>query len=112
MQRVSDAEPVSAFRSDRYVTVNGQWYFATREQIDFGPFRTRLDASRACARYIDTQHTMARLRHGNVVRAPDPTFSPQGVAERSQEIRSWGQRETGRVRGDDRRMDNDFGGDD
>ena len=112
MQRVTDAEPVSAFRSDRYVTVNGEWYFATREQIDFGPFRTRRDALRACTRYIDTQHTMARLRRGDAVRAPDNTFSPEGVAQRSQEIRSWSRRETGRIRGDDRTMDNDFGGDD
>ena len=109
MQRASDAEPVRKFRTDRYFTIDGFWYFATREQVDFGPFATRLDARRATVRYIDTQHTMARLRSGNAVRDSDATFDPAGVAARAKAVRSWSVREIGRVRGDDRRMDNDFG---
>ncbi|MEM1433369.1 MAG: DUF6316 family protein [Pseudomonadota bacterium] len=109
MQRASDTEPVPKFRTDRYFTIDGFWYFATREQVDFGPFATKLDARRATARYIDTQHTLARLRSGDAARGSDGTFAPGGVAQRAKEVRSWSVREIGRVRGDDRRMDNDFG---
>lgn len=109
MRRAGDLEDVQTFRTDRFFTVDGQWYFTTREQVDFGPFGTQLDARRATIRYIDTQHTMQRLRGGDSVRDPDGTFSPQGVAERAKEIRSWSQREVGKIRGDDRLIDTHFG---
>jgi hypothetical protein len=47
--------PLRRFRApDRCFQSNGQWYFATREGIDVGPFRTRAAAEAAVARL--TQH--------------------------------------------------------
>ena len=59
MHRITDIDAKCVFQTDRYFRGDGMWYFATREQIDFGPFASRIDAEVACQRYIDTQQTMA-----------------------------------------------------
>jgi hypothetical protein len=41
------------YRSDRFVQANGAWYFATRELIDVGPFKTRPDAVKAAEQLIE-----------------------------------------------------------
>lgn len=105
MRRATDEGEVTAFRSDRFFVSNGQWYFATREQVDFGPFRDRPDAYRAVLRYLDTQATMARLRGGDAVPDPDETFNVDGVATIAKEIRTWSDREVGSIRGDEQRLD-------
>ncbi len=40
------------FRSNRFFSGNGQWYFATRERIDIGPFIRRDQAEAALERFI------------------------------------------------------------
>jgi hypothetical protein len=41
--------PAKHFRSERCVLVNGDWYIATREGIEVGPYRTRERAESAAA---------------------------------------------------------------
>ena len=40
------------FRSDRFFCVDGEYYFATREKIDVGPFPDHQAAERGLALYI------------------------------------------------------------
>ena len=41
------------FRSDRFFSVDSQWYFTTREQRDVGPFGTRADAEHGLMLFIE-----------------------------------------------------------
>jgi hypothetical protein len=41
--------PGSHFRSGRCIQVNGDWYIATREGIEVGPYKTRERAETAAA---------------------------------------------------------------
>jgi hypothetical protein len=50
-------QPGQHFRGDRCVMVNGQWFVATREGIDVGPYTTR-DAAEAVA------SRLASMLHG------------------------------------------------
>lgn len=52
------------FRSNRFYNVKGNWYFSTREGVDFGPFDNQQEASDALKHYIQrssglTQHSFA-----------------------------------------------------
>lgn len=40
------------FRSNRFYNVKGQWFFSTREGIDFGPFESQQDAAAALHQFI------------------------------------------------------------
>jgi hypothetical protein len=42
-----------AFRSARYFSINGTWYFQTREGFDEGPFEHREQLEDAVERYVD-----------------------------------------------------------
>ena len=52
-QRQDDASDRHYFRADRLFTTNGEWYFATREGADRGPYGSRGEALRALAHFID-----------------------------------------------------------
>jgi len=41
------------FRTGRFFNVGANWYFATREAIDQGPFSSRKEAEVALTKYID-----------------------------------------------------------
>ncbi|MEO0442966.1 MAG: DUF6316 family protein [Pseudomonadota bacterium] len=41
------------FRSDRFFTIDSQWYFTTREGVDVGPFDSRDMAANALTIFID-----------------------------------------------------------
>lgn len=43
------------FRSGRFFSVNGEWYFGTRERPAMGPFVSRQHAEQACAHYLRTR---------------------------------------------------------
>jgi D-lyxose ketol-isomerase len=45
------------FRSDRFFNINQQWYFATREQIDIGPFGTESAARQGLQLFIKNLKT-------------------------------------------------------
>jgi hypothetical protein len=50
-KRQCDPAPATYYRTDRISTVNGQYFFATREGTLEGPFFTRFDAQRAASHY-------------------------------------------------------------
>ena len=52
MRRKGEPPGGRYYRSDRFFMANGAWYFSTREQIDVGPFTTRIDAAEAAERLI------------------------------------------------------------
>ena len=58
-------QPRRYFRCGRFFTVGHQWYFATREGLDIGPYATRPQAEIALAKYV----------------ARRCVTSPEGVAE-------------------------------
>ncbi len=41
------------FRTGRFFNVGANWYFATREAIDQGPFHSRNEAEAALSKYIE-----------------------------------------------------------
>ena len=49
--RPGEAEK-SWFRSERFMHVNDQWYFTTREMTEEGPFSSRQDAEMELLLYI------------------------------------------------------------
>ncbi len=51
-QRHQDAGPATHYRSERVSSVNGQYFFSTREGTLEGPFFTRVDAEREIVFYI------------------------------------------------------------
>jgi hypothetical protein len=89
MARASDPAEVNCFRSERFYLSNGQWYFATREGVDFGPFTIRADGEKALSRYIDTQHTMRRLRQRDPGLDAERQWNDQSVARAAREVADW-----------------------
>ena len=51
-QRTIDANLGTHYRSERVSSINGQYFFSTREGTLEGPFYTRIDAERSIAAYI------------------------------------------------------------
>ena len=51
-KRSTDPVPATRFRSDRISSVNGQYFFSTREGTLEGPYFTRFDAEREIDAYI------------------------------------------------------------
>ncbi len=59
--RQSDPKGKTYFRSaDRIFSLNGQWYFQTREH-DHGPFANRTTAEMELARYVSEMSHFATL---------------------------------------------------
>ena len=112
MARATDTEPGHFFPTDRFFVSNGMWFFATREQIDFGPYTRRGDAVRAVRRYLDTQATIRRIRERDPALNPDNTFDEHGVAKIAKQIRTWNDRNVGEIRGDEQRLGAMLGDDD
>ncbi|UVE19103.1 DUF6316 family protein [Pseudomonas sp. LS44] len=54
-QRASDSDARTHYRSERVSSVNGQFYFSTREGTLEGPYFTRFDAEREVHQYINRQ---------------------------------------------------------
>lgn len=40
------------FRSERVFSVGHQWYFSTREEVDFGPFKNKASAQEALRTFL------------------------------------------------------------
>lgn len=89
MQRAGDSEQSRFFQSDRFFRSEGQWYFATREGVDFGPFTVRADGEKAVRRYIETQKTMRRLRERDPTLGSERQWNDQSVAEAAREVADW-----------------------
>lgn len=52
-QRAQDTVQTTHFRSDRISTINGRFFFTTREGTLEGPYFSRSEAERSIPRYID-----------------------------------------------------------
>ncbi|WP_437880752.1 DUF6316 family protein [Pseudomonas sp. LRF_L74] len=61
VQRTEDAGASVQYRSDRISSVNGRYFFTTREGTLEGPFFTRDDAQREIAFYIARFQQAANL---------------------------------------------------
>ncbi|MEQ8692494.1 MAG: DUF6316 family protein [Pseudomonadales bacterium] len=63
--RKEDKEPDKRYfrSSDRFVRLNGEWYFSTREG-DCGPFRDEKTAQRELQRYIVSQQDLKNFQRG------------------------------------------------
>lgn len=89
MARAGESSETSFFRSDRFFVSEGQWFFATREGVNFGPYSVRSDGEKALVRYIDTQRTMRRLRGRDPVLTADRQWNDQSVAQAAREVSDW-----------------------
>ena len=89
MHRATDTGDTRVFQTDRFFRSEGMWYFATREGIDFGPFTVRGDGERALVRYIDTQHTMHKLRARDPSMRLESRWDDQNVAEAARQVSDW-----------------------
>ncbi len=49
------------FRTGRFFNIGTNWYFATREAIDQGPFPNRKEAEFALTRYIENCRTVEKV---------------------------------------------------
>lgn len=75
--RSTDPAGKTYFRSgDRIFSLNGQWYFQTREH-DHGPFQSRAVADRELARYVSEMEHFASIDSGRIklpaINRPKPT---------------------------------------
>jgi Domain of unknown function (DUF6316) len=52
MKRKTDETERTVFRTDRYFTSDGKWFFTTREGGNLGPFESRRDAEEALLQYL------------------------------------------------------------
>lgn len=59
-RRVGDRNEPRVFRSDRFFSSNGKWYFTTREARMMGPYDRKPLAEQALAEYI-AEKTGTRL---------------------------------------------------
>jgi hypothetical protein len=58
--RKTDKNPKTHFRSERIFSMNGNWYFATREG-EQGPFASRTRAEAGLARFLTEQECLETL---------------------------------------------------
>jgi hypothetical protein len=65
-QRSVDPQPGTYYRSSRVSSVNGQYFFSTREGTLEGPYRSRYEAERSISNYIERVRMSERLlKHCN-----------------------------------------------
>ncbi len=48
-------------RTGRFFTRSGQWYFKTREGLDYGPYATRIECRYAYQEFIDVVSSQSEL---------------------------------------------------
>lgn len=63
-QRLIDPAPGVHYRSGRVSTINGQFFFSTREGTLEGPYLTRLEAEQDIAVYIYRMSQLHRSHTG------------------------------------------------
>jgi hypothetical protein len=68
MNNRSGEKAKSWFRSERFYSVSGDWYFTTREAMELGPFPSRKDAE---------AELMLFMRQANNNTLPSNAFTSQ-----------------------------------
>ena len=53
--RAGDKRGATHFQSDRFFVADGEWYFATRETSEQGPFGTKGGAEKALMDYLKVE---------------------------------------------------------
>lgn len=66
--RKTDKNPKTYFRSERIFSMNGSWYFATREG-DQGPFASRNRAEAGLRRHLNEQEQLEAFQQSRINRA-------------------------------------------
>ena len=89
MQRLTDDKESKKFQTERFFRSEGNWFFTTREGIDFGPYTIRADADKALYRYLDTQKTMQRLRGRDPNLIDEYQWDDQDVASAANDVSEW-----------------------
>jgi len=79
--RQTDAPFLQPIQSNRYLEINDDWFFFTREKDLLGPYRSHLIAEHAVMVYIDKM-----VRINNHKPSPDTESAERGVA--NSEIKS------------------------
>lgn len=62
-KRAQDPRPATHFRAERFSTVNGMYFFTTREKTLEGPFATREEAERESEAYVNRVTERQRRDH-------------------------------------------------
>jgi hypothetical protein len=62
-KRAQDPSPATHFRAERFSTVNGFYFFTTRENTLEGPFATREEAERESQAYVSRVTQRQRKDH-------------------------------------------------
>ena len=88
MTRATDKEDTHWFRSDRFFTCDGLWFFATRESANFGPFARYPDAMQTLRRYLETLHIVNSVRRHVPELEPDDMFDDKSVGALAKDIHS------------------------
>lgn len=52
---------VIPFRTGRFFNVGGKWYFTTREEMDQGPYTSRVEAEAALSIYLENIYEVERV---------------------------------------------------
>jgi hypothetical protein len=92
MGRPTDNDDQRWFRSDRFFLSDGQWFFTTREQADFGPFVHYADAVKALRRYVETQATVKHVRRHLPEKGRDESFDIGSVGTLAEDLQKSGRR--------------------
>lgn len=71
--RISDNREGSYFRSERFFCVNQQWFFATREGKDCGPYSSRDRAEEGLNKFLSMVE--AKLK-GHYKEGPSLSLAP------------------------------------
>ena len=88
MIRATDDDGAHWFRSDRFFTCDGQWFFTTGESTHFGPFARYPDAMQTLRRYLETLHIVRTVRRYVPELEPDDMFDDKSVAGLAKDIHS------------------------
>ena len=84
--RKDDPGLAPRFRTDRFFTVSGRWYFTTREGEDFGPFENQDEANTRLVEYIATQSVLRRLRDSDPGLENNSPEATKHIAELARDI--------------------------
>jgi len=87
--RRGDTKDVKHFQSDRYFRSEGEWFFATREGVDFGPYTIRTEAEKALKRYLETQVTLDGLRDQEPTLTGAGEWNSTHVASAAKDVTRW-----------------------
>ncbi len=81
MQNRRGEEPRTYFRTDRLYTIGNNWYVATREGNNIGPFTTRETAQKSISQYVSGVQARknSRVQARSLSASQDPWANTNGL---------------------------------